>query len=94
MESDLITQKYGADTHVKRYPEIYKPYIYVEPVFCDKDITDYINEQSGNTEPEKEFSAAHIEESCKSDYQKQNDRIDYISKPSDTIKVQNRFSFR
>ena len=63
MESDLVSEEESADAHIERYPEINESDIYVEAVPGDKDVTDNIDEQSRNAEPDKERCFAQDEES-------------------------------
>ena len=89
MHADLISETNRAETEIYGDPEIDDTDIDVEAVFCDQDISYDVYEKSGDAEPDKKGRLTQNEESRKAYYQKQDYRVDYVSKTFDALGVQN-----
>ena len=54
METEFVAETNGRDTHIERKPEVDKPYILIEFLFTDENISQNINESCRDAEPYKE----------------------------------------
>ena len=78
METDLISETECAKAHIEGDPEVHKSDIDIEPVFGYQDITDDIDQQSRNAEPDQDICFAQKKEASESNNQQQNDAVDHI----------------
>ena len=75
MESEIISQAYRGDTHVKGQPYLYHPDIYIKPMEINEHISEYVDTCRGNAEVHKERNIQHIKERHESEHYAQDQGV-------------------